>query len=101
MASGQDHDALAGRITEVDARLARVEAALNGLTGALEGIRKELAELQRRNLATCPSCRTEFDMLAHHTSIGLFGNTVYVKCPGCHYQMPVEGRGGPARAVPE
>lgn len=79
-------------VADLHRRMARTEAAL-------EQIRKELAALLTRNLATCPACGTAFDILAHHTSIGLFSNTVYVKCPTCNHQMPIEGRGGTARAV--
>ena len=79
-------------VADLRQRVARTEAVL-------EAIRKELAELRTRNLATCPACRTEFDILAHHTSIGLFSNTVYVKCPTCNHQMPVGGQGGTATAV--
>ena len=79
-------------VADLQQRLARTETLL-------EEIRKELAELRTRNLAACPACGTEFDILAHHTSIGLFSNTVYVKCPSCNHQMPVGERGGAAKAV--
>jgi ssDNA-binding Zn-finger/Zn-ribbon topoisomerase 1 len=33
-------------------------------------------------------------MLAHHYSIGLFDNLVYVKCPKCHKTLPLKGGSG-------
>jgi hypothetical protein len=38
-------------------------------------------------------------MLAHHYSIGLFDNLVYVKCPKCHKALPVKGGSGGDVAV--
>jgi len=47
-----------------------------------------------RYVATCPACATKYDMLAHHYSIGLFDNMVYVKCPKCNKTLPVSGGAG-------
>ncbi|MEK6683959.1 MAG: hypothetical protein AABY46_04800 [Nitrospirota bacterium] len=72
----------------------------------IELLQKTLAEMEARirtaadrYVAVCPSCQTQFDMLAHHYSIGLFDNLVYVKCPKCQKALPVKGGSGGEVAV--
>jgi len=84
-----------------DTDLKKLEDRLQKLEKHMEQLRATLAELQqqimaaaKRYIATCPGCRTEFDLLAHHYSIGLFDNLVYVKCPKCHKPLPIEGGSG-------
>ena len=67
----------------------------------IDGLRKELAELRaafqelrNRYSTTCDQCGTVYDLLAHHYSVGLFDNVVYVKCPKCQKSVPVEGKQG-------
>jgi hypothetical protein len=91
--------------TEIAARLARLERMMEDLQKLLHGLQSDMSRFSkdlealshdarssnRRYVATCPSCNTAFDMLAHHYSIGLFDNLVYVKCPSCHKALPLTG----------
>jgi Zn finger protein HypA/HybF involved in hydrogenase expression len=81
--------------------LKKLEDRVQELEKQMEQLRTMMAEFQqqitaasRRYIAACPQCRTEFDLLAHHYSIGLFDNLVYVKCPKCHKPLPIEGGSG-------
>jgi predicted Zn finger-like uncharacterized protein len=64
------------------------------LQKAVEALEARLSDSTERYVATCPSCQARFDMLAHHYSIGLFDNLVYVKCPKCNKALPVKGGSG-------
>lgn len=72
------------------------------LQKSVETLEMKLLDASNRYVATCSACRTRFDMLAHHYSIGLFDNLVYVKCPKCHKALPVKGGGkGEVRVIEE
>jgi hypothetical protein len=47
-------------------------------------------KLYRKTFATCIQCHTEYDLLTHHYSIGLYDNLVFVKCPKCHKDMAID-----------
>jgi hypothetical protein len=93
-----------------EARLTRLEATVRDLQSLIGGLQTKMdqisATLKQLEVATsaaesghrviCPACQTPYDMLAHHYSIGLFDNLVYVKCPKCRKSLPLQsdGRGG-------
>ena len=71
------------------------------LSESVAQLRSELAELKQlvrelcdRYTTTCEGCGTVYDLLAHHYSVGLFDNVVYVKCPSCQKAVPVDGKRG-------
>jgi Zn finger protein HypA/HybF involved in hydrogenase expression len=83
-----------------------LQEQVDQLQSQIELLQKTIADLEARvrtaagrYVAVCPSCQTQFDMLAHHYSIGLFDNLVYVKCPKCHKALPVKGGSGGDVAV--
>ena len=78
-----------------------LQEQVDRLQSQIELLQKVIANLETkvltaagRYIAVCPGCQTQFDMLAHHYSIGLFDNLVYVKCPKCHKALPVKGGSG-------
>lgn len=88
-----------------DDRLKALEDQLNSALAAIQALKNEVADLRKsvesmgfdgasRYVVTCPACATKYDMLAHHYSIGLFDNMVYVKCPKCNKTLPVSGGAG-------
>jgi hypothetical protein len=100
----------------LEARLKLAEDQIKTLQGAFLALRGELTDLRKalealearfsksadRYVITCTACSTRFDLLAHHYSIGLFDNMVYVKCPKCNKSYPIQGgSGGGVRAVTE
>ena len=81
---------------------AKLQAEIDALRKEVETLRGAVERLRCRYTATCDQCGTEYDLLAHHYSVGLFDNVVYVKCPKCQKAVPVEGRhGGEFRLVKE
>ena len=88
-----------------EADIVREDADISDIREALSDLRAEIADLKRgiaalnertgqsenRYVASCPACSTQYDMLAHHYSIGLFDNMVYVKCPNCNKAIPIQG----------
>lgn len=98
----------------LEVRIEKIERSLQDLQSLLSATQHQLsASLDRlkkieagpgpnqdKYKATCPACRTPYDMLAHHYSIGLFDNLVYIKCPKCHKALPIQGDGqGGVQAV--
>ena len=79
---------------KVEDRLQKLEQHMEQLRAMLTEIQQQIKITAKRYIATCPGCRTDFDLLAHHYSIGLFDNLVYVKCPQCHKTLPIEGGSG-------
>ena len=87
-------------LKKMEDRVQELEKQMEQLRATLADFKQQITAATRRYIATCPGCRTEFDLLAHHYSIGLFDNLVYVKCPKCHKPLPVEGgSGGGVRVV--
>ena len=79
-----------------------LKGELSDLRKAMEALEARLSESTGRYVITCTACSTPFDILAHHYSIGLFDNMVYVKCPKCNKSYPIQGgSGGGIRAVSE
>ncbi len=74
-----------------------LRSSLSQLQTDLDHIHGKIQEISRKNVTTCKSCQTEFDLFAHHYSIGLFDNIVFVKCPNCHTAMPVDPKEGVKR----
>ncbi len=83
---GEDIKTLQDRVTQLESHVESLREMVAALGSGLQ-------TAARRYVANCPECETEFDMLAHHYSIGLFDNLVYVKCPECQKALPL--RGGP------
>jgi hypothetical protein len=73
---------------------ADLQATVAKLQADLADLKRVVQELSERYTATCDQCGTIYDLLAHHYSVGLFDNVVYVKCPSCQKAVPVEGRRG-------
>lgn len=77
-----------------------LKGEVSDLRKAIESLEAKISESANRYVVACPACETRFDMLAHHYSIGLFDNMVYVKCPKCNKALPIQGgSGGAIRAV--
>ncbi|MBI3609587.1 MAG: hypothetical protein HY204_02660 [Nitrospirae bacterium] len=79
---------------DLQEQLRQMQSQLRQLEKTVSALEAKLQSLTGRYVAVCTNCRTSFDMLAHHYSIGLFDNLVYVKCPKCHRTLPVKGGGG-------
>ena len=90
-----------GRLNPMEEQFRSLLASVQALKSEISDLRKVVETLEssssdaaNRYVATCPACSTRYDMLAHHYSIGLFDNMVYVKCPKCNKGMPVQGGAG-------
>ena len=87
-------------LKKLEDRVKELEKHMEQLRATVEEMQQQITAGARRYIATCPQCRTEFDILAHHYSIGLFDNLVYVKCPKCNKPLPIEGgSGGGVRVI--
>ncbi|HXN07740.1 MAG TPA: hypothetical protein VN944_11845 [Nitrospiria bacterium] len=85
-------------------RIAKLEALLEGTTRQIALLREELYQkeelltglqsvilrIYKKTFVTCVDCKTEYDLLTHHYSIGLYDNLVFVKCPKCHKDMAID-----------
>lgn len=56
----------------------------------LTGLQSVILRIYKKTFATCIDCKTEYDLLTHHYSIGLYDNLVFVKCPKCHKDMAID-----------
>jgi predicted nucleic acid-binding Zn ribbon protein len=77
-----------------DERVAKLQAEIEALRKEVASLRDVVQQMHHRYTTTCDQCGTIYDLLAHHYSVGLFDNVVYVKCPKCQKAVPVEGRLG-------
>ncbi len=84
-------DGLDGQWREV---ITRLQAEVDALRRDVTTLTDVVTALRSRYTATCSQCGTAYDLLAHHYSVGLFDNVVYVKCPKCQKAVPIEGRQG-------
>ena len=89
-------------------RIAKLESLVEGSNRQIALLREELARkeelltglqsvivrIYKKTFATCVDCKTEYDLLTHHYSIGLYDNLVFVKCPKCHKDMAIDRIGG-------
>lgn len=73
---------------------ANLQREVDALRREVAMLQETVKELKSRYTATCSQCNTSYDLLAHHYSVGLFDNVVYVKCPKCQKAVPIEGRQG-------
>ena len=83
-----------GSLAQQGQTLGRLESMLSRFQAALEKLEARVDEAHEKNTTTCEDCAIEFDLFAHHYSIGLFDNIVYVKCPRCQRAFPVDPKGG-------
>lgn len=81
-------------VHEQRSAMGRLEALADHFKTTLEKLQERVEETYKKNVATCDDCAIEFDLFAHHYSIGLFDNIVYVKCPRCQKAFPVDPKGG-------
>ncbi len=88
-------------IRDLQERVQQLQSHIRVLQKSVDALEMKLLNTTGRYVATCPNCQTRFDMLAHHYSIGLFDNLVYVKCPKCQKALPVKGGSGGDVAVVE
>jgi hypothetical protein len=72
----------------------KLRLEVDELRNEVAELRAAVQELRNRYATTCDQCGTVYDLLAHHYSVGLFDNVVYVKCPKCQKSVAVEGRQG-------
>jgi len=79
---------------ELEEQIDQLRSQVASLQNTVDFLESRIHASADRYVAVCPGCRTRFDMLAHHYSIGLFDNLVYVKCPKCHKALPVKGGSG-------
>lgn len=86
-------------LPELQKQVQLLQSQIQILQKSVEDLELKLFNAAGRYVATCSNCQTRFDMLAHHYSIGLFDNLVYVKCPKCQKALPVKGGGGGEVAV--
>jgi Zn finger protein HypA/HybF involved in hydrogenase expression len=86
-------------LPELQKQVQLLQSQIQLLQKSVEDLERKLFNAAGRYVATCTNCQTPFDMLAHHYSIGLFDNLVYVKCPKCHKALPVKGGSGGDVAV--
>ncbi|MEW6323846.1 MAG: hypothetical protein AB1515_00510 [Nitrospirota bacterium] len=77
-----------------DQPAANLREEVDALRKEVAALRDAVQQLHNYYTATCDQCGTRYDLLAHHYSVGLFDNVVYVKCPKCQKAVPVEGRQG-------
>ncbi|MBI3596664.1 MAG: hypothetical protein HY203_05880 [Nitrospirae bacterium] len=87
-----DSDALSAQ--DLQKQVQKLQSQILSLQKSVEALETKLLKTSARYVAACPNCQTRFDMLAHHYSIGLFDNLVYVKCPKCHKTLPLKGGSG-------
>jgi len=87
----ESSQANARSIQDLQEQIEVLQSQLKDLQKIVEDLESRLFHSTDRYIANCPSCQTRFDMLAHHYSIGLFDNLVYVKCPKCNKALPVKG----------
>ena len=92
------------KLKELEANLQEQTRVVSGLQNNLQLVQKELGQVKEqihklyiKIVTTCKSCQTEYDILAHHYSIGLFHNIVFVKCPKCQTEMAVDPKEGVKR----
>lgn len=92
------------KLKELETTLQEQTQVISGLENHLQLVQKELGQfkeqihkLYTKIVTTCKSCQTEYDILAHHYSIGLFHNIVFVKCPKCQTEMAVDPKEGVKR----
>ena len=78
-------------VEDLKNQIEQFKSEIADLTKRVGDIELEVLAGASRYIAVCPGCSTRFDMLAHHYSIGLFDNLVYVKCPKCNRALPVKG----------
>ena len=74
--------------------ISKLQSNLSQIKADLDQTQEKVQDVYSKNVTTCKSCQTEFDLFSHHYSIGLFDNIVYVKCPKCHTAMPVDPKEG-------
>ncbi len=79
---------------KIEAQIEQLRSQVTNLQNTVDFLESRIHVSANRYVAVCPGCKTRFDMLAHHYSIGLFDNLVYVKCPKCHKALPVRGGSG-------
>lgn len=82
------------RLADHDADLRTTREELDRVREELDSLRSMIRELAAKTTAVCKKCGISYDVFAHHYSIGLFDNIVYVKCPDCQTPMPVDPRHG-------
>jgi predicted Zn finger-like uncharacterized protein len=82
------------QIKTLQAALQSLKSEISDLHKVVSSLNERVSESTGRYIASCPACATQYDMLAHHYSIGLFDNMVYVKCPNCNKTLPVQGGSG-------
>ena len=86
-------------LPELQKQVQLLQSQIQQLQKSMKDLELKLFNATGRYVATCSNCQTRFDMLAHHYSIGLFDNLVYVKCPKCQKALPVKGGSGGEVAV--
>ena len=84
---------------ELERRFDQLETVIVALQEKVAVLSDEVKQNGKRYLTACPACKSEFDLLVNHYSIGLFDNLVYVKCPHCNKSMPVVDKEGGIRVV--
>jgi uncharacterized coiled-coil protein SlyX len=82
------------QVAEQRKALGMMESTFAQVKTALEKLQVRVGEIHQKSVTTCENCSIEFDLFAHHYSIGLFDNIVYVKCPRCNQAFPVDPKGG-------
>ncbi len=74
--------------------ISKLQSNLSQVQTEMGQINQKVQDVYKKNVTTCKSCNTEYDLFSHHYSIGLFDNIVFVKCPKCNTAMPVDPKDG-------
>lgn len=81
---------LQDRVNQLETLLFGLQEELQKSKEAISALHSQLIKLYQKSFTTCVQCHTEFDLLTHHYSIGLYDNLVFVKCPTCQKNMAID-----------
>ena len=78
------------RFGQLESLFLNVQEDLQRSKETIASLQSQLLKLYKKSFTTCVQCHTEFDLLTHHYSIGLYDNLVFVKCPKCQKNMAID-----------
>ncbi|MHB8482065.1 MAG: hypothetical protein ACYDBV_04910 [Nitrospiria bacterium] len=81
---------LQGRVNQLESLLYALQEELQKSKETVSTLQSQLIKLYEKSFTTCVQCNTEYDLLTHHYSIGLYDNLVFVKCPKCQKDMAID-----------
>ena len=81
---------LQDRVNQLESFLFALQEELKKSKETISTLQSQLIKLYKKSFTTCVQCHTEYDLLTHHYSIGLYDNLVFVKCPKCQKDMAID-----------